>query len=276
MLVQRLLTALVLIPLVTLGVFNLSQPIFELVIAVFLLIGGREWARLAGIGRLVTQLLYVGMLAGCMLLAGLWLDYSPVSGLDQHLLLLGVVGWIALAIKTLTVREISVRTSGIGFSTAVLGLLVLTIAAVSVASIRERSDGGWLFMSLLLLVWTADSAAYFAGRAWGKHKLAPVLSPKKTWEGALGGALGTTLLGLGLGLWVFNLSGQHLAGYLLLCLCVVVISIIGDLFESLLKRRAAIKDSGVLLPGHGGVLDRVDSLLAASPFYAFGVGWVWA
>jgi phosphatidate cytidylyltransferase len=115
---------------------------------------------------------------------------------------------------------------------------------------------------VLLLVWIADTAAYFVGRAWGRRKLAPAISPGKTWEGAIGGAVGVLVYAIILGTFIEGLSWVP---YLLAAALLAVLSIVGDLFESAAKRQAAVKDSGTLLPGHGGVLDRIDSATAALP-----------
>ncbi|MGB4876542.1 MAG: phosphatidate cytidylyltransferase, partial [Candidatus Competibacter sp.] len=122
---------------------------------------------------------------------------------------------------------------------------------------------------LLLLVWAADIGAYFAGRRWGRRKLAPAISPGKTWEGALGGGLATLVLALvGAAFLKVGASGF---GFVAVCLITMGFSIAGDLFESMMKRQSGLKDSGSLLPGHGGVLDRVDSLSAAAPVFLLGL-----
>jgi phosphatidate cytidylyltransferase len=123
---------------------------------------------------------------------------------------------------------------------------------------------------VLLLVWIADTAAYFVGRAWGRHKLAPGISPGKTWEGALGGTAGALVYAIILGTFI---EGLLWVPYLLAAALLAVLSIVGDLFESAVKRQAAVKDSGTLLPGHGGILDRIDSATAALPVAA--LLWPW-
>ena len=124
-------------------------------------------------------------------------------------------------------------------------------------------------MYLFTLVWTADSGAYFTGKAFGKHKLIPDVSPNKTIEGLVGG-LALTAIVIAAVAYYRHLTGLHLAGFVMLSMVTVLASVLGDLFESLLKRQANIKDSGTLLPGHGGVLDRIDSILAAAPIFALG------
>ena len=127
----------------------------------------------------------------------------------------------------------------------------------------------WWLMYLFALVWVADSGAYFSGKAFGKHKLIPDVSPNKTIEGLVGG-LALTVIVIAAVAYYRHLMGWHLVGFVMLSMVTVLASVLGDLFESLLKRQANIKDSGNLLPGHGGVLDRIDSILAAAPIFALG------
>ena len=157
-------------------------------------------------------------------------------------------------------------TSSIFISSA--GIFVLTLCWISLSFLRDQSPK-WVIM-LLLIVWIADTAAYFTGRRFGKHFLAPQISPKKTWEGAFGAGVAVFAMIL-IGGWLMGLKATLLIYLTLLGLATTFISIIGDLFESLLKRHAGIKDSGQLLPGHGGLLDRIDSLIAAAPFFAGGI-----
>jgi phosphatidate cytidylyltransferase len=130
-------------------------------------------------------------------------------------------------------------------------------------------EGPYILLFLLVLIWIADSGAYFTGMRWGKRKLAPIISPGKSWEGVLGGLFGALLCGVFLALYYQDKSG---ALWLIpISLITVAMSVVGDLFESTLKRRMDVKDSGSLLPGHGGVLDRIDSLIAAAPVFVLGL-----
>ena len=143
-----------------------------------------------------------------------------------------------------------------------LGLLLLFATWVALNGLQRISP--WLLLAVLATVWLADSAAYFAGKRFGRHKLAPEISPGKTWEGVAGAILASTLYGLTLSYYL------HISRWLIVGLwLIVVLSIIGDLFESLLKRQAGKKDSSHLLPGHGGVLDRIDGLISTLPLVLF-------
>jgi len=149
-------------------------------------------------------------------------------------------------------------------------LLVLLPSWTALVWIHSLSGGPYLVLFLMVLIWIADSGAYFAGRRFGRNKLAPVVSPGKTLEGVYGALAGGLIWSLVLVVY-YGDSALHHIGLLLLCLLTVPASIVGDLYESLLKRERGVKDSGSLLPGHGGVLDRVDSLTAAAPVFAFGL-----
>lgn len=152
----------------------------------------------------------------------------------------------------------------------ITGLLVLIPAWTGLVWIHQLDRGPYLVLSLLILIWIADSSAYFAGRRWGRHKLAPAVSPGKTREGAYGALAGGLCWGVTLAFWYAPTGGLGI-GLVLLCLVTVLASIIGDLYESLIKRERGLKDSGALLPGHGGILDRIDSLTAAAPVFALGL-----
>jgi len=150
-----------------------------------------------------------------------------------------------------------------------IGLDLLWICVHDLVYLNEVYGAGML-LYLFSLVWIADIGAYFSGRKFGKHKLAPTISPGKTWEGLIGGLLANLVWIVG----VYQLSsgwGLGLPQFLLISLATSLISVVGDLFESILKREARVKDSGKLLPGHGGVLDRVDSVIAAAPVFVAGI-----
>jgi phosphatidate cytidylyltransferase len=182
----------------------------------------------------------------------------------------GAGWWVAQLIVLARVRRVELR-QGLDWTGAIVGLLVLIAPWVALVVLRQTVPAGpQLVLFLLLLIWIADSAAYFVGRRWGRAKLAPILSPGKTRAGVYGALVFACVGGLLLGLTLSpGVPGTLLAA--LACAMTVVVSIVGDLYESLLKRRRGVKDSGQLLPGHGGVLDRIDSLTAAAPVFTLGI-----
>lgn len=267
MLLQRLVTALVLIPLVVIGVLQLSTVVLGLILALVVLLGGYEWTRLAGIAPPFGKLLYLTVLTVCMAGAAFAVQSYPVLILPAALL--AVLFWCLVAVSLLRYHPIGASAVGT-IEKSALGLLVLVLAWLSLLLVHGvYQDGPYLVLFLLVLIWVADSCAYFTGRRWGRIKLAPRISPGKTWEGVYGALAGAALCGVVL-FWWRPESGSILM-LIFFSVVIALVSIVGDLFESLLKRQSGLKDSGTLLPGHGGVLDRIDSLCAASPLFLCGL-----
>lgn len=268
MLWQRVLTALVLMPLVIAGILFLETHWVAALLAVVLLVGAREMACLGNIRTSIGQVGFVIVVAVVMLFAWLLIQAGYLVFLQ-----VGMAIWWGGVTLLLVLRRAELRKIGDPRPAVLLiGALVLATAWASIVSLHAASPNGpWLVLLLFAIIWAADSGAYFAGRAFGQRKLSPFVSPGKTWAG-VGGALGVVsigLLGLSLGGWMDRAS---LLPLLLLGLLVTLVSIGGDLWESRLKREAGVKDSGSLLPGHGGMLDRIDSLLAAAPVFGLGLG----
>lgn len=262
---QRLLAALVLIPLVLALIYWADTWLFGSVLTLLMLGGGWEWAQLIPI----QQRLYKAFFS-LVLLATVWL----VLGLLNDWLATGLVLWLFIAAAVLTFP----RTQGIWGDPIVVGggaLLLLPLVVATLLAIHELPEGKSLLVYLLCLVWAADIGAYFAGKGWGRHKLIPKVSPGKTVEGLLGGlALGMVVAGMG----AYYFKPNEPAVWYFIAVVTLLISMLGDLFISMLKRRCHLKDTGHLIPGHGGLLDRLDSLIAAAPwFYAglyfFSPGW---
>lgn len=274
MLLHRVITALVLLPPVLATLWFGSTTVVTAVFGAVALLAVLEWATLTGVrangGAAAAQALYLGsavaLLAAVVLLRGTALIWLLVGGTCAWWLV--VLRWIAIYPRGFDAGHPP------RWLKAGAGLLVIpgTIAAVGV--LHGAPDGALRLLFAFFLVWAADVGAYFAGRAFGRRKLAPNVSPGKSWEGVVGGvALSLVVAGIA-GAWLFRLQGGAWVAFLLLCVAVVLFSIVGDLGESLLKREAGAKDSGTLLPGHGGMLDRIDSLLAALPVMAVGLWWL--
>jgi phosphatidate cytidylyltransferase len=262
MLKQRILTAAVLMPLVAAAVLLLSTPHFALFTGAMLLLAGWEWSNLMGWQRLSVRGLYPLLLASLM--AVTWVFAGSIELLIA-LIGASLVWWLLLSWLLLGRTSLPERFPAKGWA----GVITLLPAWLALSILHATSP--WWVLYLLGITIAADSGAYFAGRRWGRQKLAPQISPGKTREGVVGGLAATAVYAL----LVAAAIGMTTRDLLLLTLVSVVtalFSVVGDLFESLLKRERGIKDSGALLPGHGGVLDRIDSLLAAVPL--FWAGWV--
>lgn len=266
MLKQRILTALLLVPLVLYLVLVANSLWLAVVVGLVVVLGAWEWCKIAGIESAIGQVLYVScivfLLSICFICRQA--EWVPV------IILIAVCWWLMAMLVLLGTQrqwfEFHVSTA----IKAIIGIVVLVPAWLSLILLQDNGtpEGRSRLLLLLLIIWTADIAAYFSGRAWGKHTLASRISPGKTWEGVYGALIASLLMTLGF-IWVNHIQRYEIIVFFLLGLIAVPVSIIGDLFESLMKRAANLKDSGKLLPGHGGVLDRIDSLTAAGPvFYA--------
>ncbi len=263
---QRIATAVVLAPLAIAAVLWAPAPVFAAVIAGVALLGLWEWTRMVGVPTRATRALIVAAV-GVIILA-IWLAASP--RLLVAAIVTGVLWWL-LALVWLRFSSFGAeRTTANCVLKTVIGALIVIAAWAALVHLRGVALGPWWTLYALGLVWAADIGAYFAGRAFGRRKLAPGISPGKTWAGVWGALGGASLLAVAAGAWGFGLDAGMLAALLILTLLSVVFSIVGDLIESLIKRHSNCKDSGTLLPGHGGVFDRIDSILAATPVFAAG------
>ncbi len=268
-LMQRVATALVLAPLAIAAILWLSTPEFALLLAVVILLAAWEWTALAGIDAMPGRLAYLALIA--VLLALLW--QIPFRDWSIPLLLLSGIWWAGVTVFLFRVRRIE-QSASIAKLLIPAGLPVLLGPWLAMVLLHGLSvHGPVIVLFLMILIWVADSSAFFVGRAWGRVKLAPRLSPGKTREGVYGALAGAGMCGIVLA-WGLDLSGWSALYSVLLCGVTALISVVGDLYESWLKRRRGMKDSGRLLPGHGGIVDRIDSLTAAAPIFALGILWL--
>lgn len=269
MLKQRILTALVLLAVLLPALFHSDTTAFTALSLVLVVVAAWEWARLNGCDQRVALML--GLMLGLAIL-GFWWAGGLEHSWRSAWMAVGAL-WVALAI-TMLWRGVAGWSAWPGGLRLGLGLCLIAFAWL--ALVQARQLGLSFLLSVLLLVWMADVAAYFGGKAFGKRKLAPSISPAKSWEGAISGLLGVFLLGAAWA-WVDS-SGWGDQGSLYIrlwqlgpvaalvaLLFLTAMSVAGDLLESLVKRSAGVKDSSRLLPGHGGVLDRVDALLPVLP-----------
>lgn len=256
----RLLTSLVLIPLVLLAIYYGKVVFLSLIVYLFTLGCGLEWCKLVPIQTFMAKVAYMVLLFAMVYLFHL----LPLSGLCS-----GLIFWV-LIFFAIYYYPLSQKWWGHPLIVAVAGLIVLPLFANSMLAIFTLPKGRGLMVYLLSLVWAADIGAYLAGKQWGRHKLIPLVSPGKTYEGLMGAFLFTLFVAM-IGLLWFKPSST--VWWLGMALLLTLISVLGDLFISMLKRRCHIKDTGSILPGHGGILDRLDSLIAASAFFYAALYW---
>jgi len=267
MLGRRILTAAVLLALVLLALFSLESRTFGVILLVVVSLAAHEWAKLIGWARERAFVLVAALLVSCAAL--LFGPFGFLRGFPDAVVLAmcgaATLFWVFVA-PPWVVRRWTPRSPIV---LALVGWIVLTGAWVALVELKSRSPG--LVLAAMAIVWIADTAAYFGGRSFGKHKLAPEVSPGKTWEGVYCGIAAVGVYALALAPFAASAGYERdvdattLALWVAFAAALAAISVVGDLFESLLKRHAGVKDSGHVLPGHGGVLDRTDALLAAMP-----------
>lgn len=274
MLKQRVITAVVLAVLFLGGLFFLSVTGFALAIGVVVMLAGWEWANLSGLTAQWQRLLYAAVVGGSVALAAWYTGFLPAGELQTgplQVLLLAACTWWAVALLWVQGYPSSALLWGHSIIKMLMGFLVLVPTWLALVFLRDQPAGEWLILLVMVMVACADIGAYFTGKAFGRRKLAPAVSPGKSWEGFWGGFACCLLLA---GIVGYAFGG----GWLTLAIIAPasLASVLGDLLESMVKRQRGVKDSSQLLPGHGGILDRVDSITAAAPVFALAVlltGW---
>jgi phosphatidate cytidylyltransferase len=260
MLKARILTSLVLIPSFLVALFYSSTSVWTVLVLAMCLLATWEWTKMLSFSKPASILYVVSTLAlGLFMLVD---KHMVLTQFRYQLLFWGILAaaifWILITpfwlISRVKIKQFSLL--------ALAGWLIIFPLFLSMVALRNVSP--LLLLQIMLAVWIADSAAYFAGKAFGKHKLAPLISPGKTWEGVLGAWLAVSVYGALL-CWQLHYDIWIIVGLW----GITVLSIMGDLLESLIKRQSGVKDSGNILPGHGGVLDRIDGLTSSLPLAAF-------
>lgn len=267
MLKTRILTALAVAPPVLAAMFFAPVVVFEALIGAVIVGAAWEWSGLMGYASRRSRALYTAAIAALVLAASVWMAVDSRAFVILIVVSLAwwvfVFGWLALG---------PARQSGIALA-GICGVLTLVPAFAALSALHAWDEfGPWRLLYLLALVWLADIGAYFFGRAFGRTKLAPRVSPGKTWEGVAGAFVAAGFVILGGFYFALDFGGAF--AFAALSLATVALSIVGDLAESMFKRHQGVKDSGTLLPGHGGLLDRIDSLTSAGPLFVGGMLWL--
>lgn len=268
MLKQRIITALILAPIAIACVFFLPPRGFSIFVAAVLAIAAWEWANLAGFSgwtRYLYSAVTMALLASSLVIPNL------------VMLAVGACWWCFALVLVIRYPDLE-RLWASRAVRSLLGALIFVPAFTGLRQLKLMPDSDFLILLLFLLIWGADIGAYFAGRAFGRRKLAPHVSPGKSWAGLYGGLVAALFIAAAMLIFsgqVPLVSGRGLA-FIAGCEFVVLVSVLGDLAESMFKRHRGLKDSSNLLPGHGGVLDRIDSLLSAGPVFCLFIlmfGW---
>ena len=273
MLKQRIITGIAMALLFLGGVIWLPLPALALAFAIAVSLGAWEWARLAGWSSIFARAAYVALLLAIMLALYLQVGLGETPAREQVQPFVGLAClWWSFAVLWVKSYPASAVIWRSVIMRSAMGLLIMSLAWMSAVYLLSLPRGGVLMVLMVIIVAAADIGAYFSGKAWGKHKLAPLVSPAKSWEGFWGGM--AAVLAIAVVLWSVlpaQLSYLSLVSVLAVCLITAVASVVGDLTVSMVKRESGAKDSGSLLPGHGGVLDRLDSLCGAAPVFALGL-----
>jgi phosphatidate cytidylyltransferase len=258
----RLISVIVLIPLVCWFVLSASVATFSIATAVLSLIAAWEWANLMGLKQLYSKLVYMVLMLGGLS----FVQFVPFI----YVVWFGVVWWlVAVIILWVFVRKQTTEQKL--FLNGIIGFLCIIPCWAGLNLLASQNDLGPHYVLLFLfLLWAIDTGAYLAGKRFGKNKLAPALSPGKTIEGVMGG-IALMLIVLMVAMWLLHMPAKQWLGYAFVSVVMSFFAVVGDLFESMFKRIAKVKDSGNLIPGHGGMLDRLDSMLAAAPVFTLGM-----
>ena len=265
MLKQRIVTSVILAALVLSALALIPAPVLSTLAVLAIMVAGWEWSSLAKINSGRARAGYVLSLLALLLVANYQLDvYGDFDQqLSYQICLFALVLW-AICLLWIQGYPSSTILWGRPLVIACIGLVFLLATWVALTAIILVENGKWFLLLAIIVVVFADIGGFFAGKLFGRHKLAPIISPGKTWEGFVGGLILQLAVILGLKLY---LPAVAIADLIILIIPVALLSVAGDLFESMLKRHSGVKDSGSLLPGHGGVLDRLDGIMPAFPMF---------
>lgn len=282
MLIKRIITASILAPLIILAVFKLPPEYFSLIWGAVILLAAWEWANLSSITSVVGKILFLVSLIIPMAIIYKWMQFLgflveklempelfDYSGILDWFAIGPIIWWILAMILIRNAAESLLKLEVKTVFNIILGWFILFSAWMFLSRLRNLYEPD-MTVYFMLLIWAADIAAYFVGKKFGIIKLAPEISPGKTVVGMYGALAAAVVCGISLSVF-YGFTFMNTSDFVLLSLFTVLVSIYGDLFFSLAKRKRGVKDSGSILPGHGGILDRIDSMIAASPFFFAGV-----
>ncbi|MFW2373197.1 MAG: phosphatidate cytidylyltransferase [Gammaproteobacteria bacterium] len=264
MLYKRIITA---VPLGLLAIwFIITQPTNAMLYALLLinLIAGWEWARLSGIQLPVLRVVYALLIVASSF--GLYWMQEQQASVFAVVMVFSVILW-TLIIYRMSTRDPAAASERFSSLKILFGFLTLLPPVLALLYLHQQTQGGYWMLYVISMIWVADTGAYVAGKTFGKVKLVPKLSPGKTREGLYGAVLATSLYSLAAAVF-FELTLIQTLMLLIIGFFATLLSIAGDLFISLLKRERGVKDTGTILPGHGGMLDRIDSITSSAPFFA--------
>lgn len=263
MLLQRILTAIPLAALASWLIFFQPSSVLFYAFLVVIFTSGWEWARLSGLNQSVARLFYALLLTAVVFLLN-------NTGEQQQWVFRLVMGmsilWWTYVLYRMSTRSPAAASDQLSVFKVVIGFLTLVPAVLALTHIHGQPEGAYWLFYVISIIWVADIGAYFSGKRFGKTKLAPLVSPGKTREGLYGAVVATSIYTMAASVF-FHLGVLQTAMLLIIAFFATLLSVIGDLFISVLKRERGIKDSGSILPGHGGVLDRIDSITSSAPFF---------
>ena len=263
MLKQRVLTAIPLAALAVWIIFFQTTDVLFYALMLASLVAGWEWARLAGLNQAFARVMYAAAIAGSIF----GLDYLVEhGGFSFNAIMVVSVCWWVYVLYRMSTRQPATPDGRHSLFKIVTGFVTLLPAVLALKHVHGLPQGPFWLFYIVSIIWVADIGAYFTGKRFGRVKLAPLVSPGKTREGLYGGLVATTLYTMLASIY-FELNVIQITMLLIIAFFATLLSVIGDLFISVLKRERGVKDSGSILPGHGGVLDRIDSITSSAPFF---------
>jgi len=262
----RIITGLILGTAFIAAIVMLSSYWMSIVFASLIVIGAFEWTRLSDVSSLLVKIAYSALLIFLMVLGWKFLQVSstviPVMGT-------AAIWWLLALFWVMNYPMGNQKSFSNKMVKLFSGILVMLPAWMGLVYLHQQYSPAWV-LYIMVLIWVADSGAYFSGKKWGKHKLAPKVSPGKSWEGVYGAITASVFYAIA-GIWWLDIQASSVIYFVVLSILIVPVSVLGDLFESMVKRHSGHKDSGNILPGHGGIMDRIDSLTAAVPVFILGI-----